>query len=168
MTTRTVVTLVDDLDGSDAVETVQFGLNGVDFEVDLSNVNAAKLRDTLGEFIAAARKVATTATPPARKTTAKSPTEVSEARTWLTQHGYEVKPKGRIPQDLMDVWRQNKDQAQEETPAGSHPEELPAVDLDISDEAVLAWHQVKGIKIPDGRQVNGPMRERYLKAHGGA
>ena len=50
------VKLVDDLDGSQASETVVFGLDGRHYEVDLSEENAARLRDGLSRFVQAARR----------------------------------------------------------------------------------------------------------------
>ena len=52
----TRVTLMDDLDGGQASETVYFSLNGRHYEIDLSAENAAKLRDALAPFVAAARR----------------------------------------------------------------------------------------------------------------
>ena len=49
------VKFVDDLDGSDAAATVSFGLDGTAYEIDLSDDNAAKLRDSLAVFVGAAR-----------------------------------------------------------------------------------------------------------------
>ena|GEM_PF-207073 len=50
-------TLVDDIDGCDADETVVFSLDGVSYEIDLAAANAAKLRDAIDVWVAAARKV---------------------------------------------------------------------------------------------------------------
>ena len=47
MATLTTVTVVDDLDGSEAAESVEFALDGVAYEIDLSEDNAEKLRDAL-------------------------------------------------------------------------------------------------------------------------
>ena len=49
------VTLVDDIDGSPASETVFFALGGRHYDIDLSAENAAKLRAGLGPFVAAVR-----------------------------------------------------------------------------------------------------------------
>ncbi|MBX6371823.1 MAG: Lsr2 family protein [Acidothermus sp.] len=57
MARQEVVTLVDDLDGSAAEETVRFGLDGETYEIDLSRSNARKLRDALAVYINAARRV---------------------------------------------------------------------------------------------------------------
>ena len=55
MAQRVSITLVDDLDGSEATETVAFGLDNTNYEIDLSEQNAKELRSRLDEFVAAAR-----------------------------------------------------------------------------------------------------------------
>ena len=50
------IRLVDDLDGEVADETVEFGVDGKNYEIDLSTANAKKLRDALAEFVASARR----------------------------------------------------------------------------------------------------------------
>ena len=66
---QTVITrFTDDLDGSQASGSVAFGLDGREYTIDLSDENAARLRDALAPYVAAARRVGrgrgrTTATP---------------------------------------------------------------------------------------------------------
>jgi nucleoid-associated protein Lsr2 len=55
MAQKVVVSLVDDLAGGTAEETVAFGLDGRDYEIDLSSANASKLREAVATFVAAAR-----------------------------------------------------------------------------------------------------------------
>src|SRR5919199_5694831 len=50
--------LVDDLDGGDADETVKFALDGIQYEIDLSEKNATKLREILAPYVAAGSRVA--------------------------------------------------------------------------------------------------------------
>lgn len=57
MAQRVQVILVDDLDGSEADETVHFSLDGTGYEIDLSRDNASRLRDALTPYLGAARKV---------------------------------------------------------------------------------------------------------------
>jgi hypothetical protein len=57
MASRTVTTLIDDVDGSDADETVRFSIDGTEYEIDLSEANAAKLRDGLAGYIGKARRI---------------------------------------------------------------------------------------------------------------
>lgn len=162
MATQTTVRLVDDLDGSDAVETIEFTVDGKDYEIDLSEVHVDQLRDALAEFVAAARRA-----PAKRRGRAAAPkagTDVSAARAWLKENGHQVKDKGRIPADLMDVYEQNKHQAPvDEAPADVEddtPDELPP--LDTSDEAVMAWWNYKGYK--PQTKVSAIMRTQYLAA----
>src|SRR5579859_5706583 len=54
---RTIVELVDDLDGTEASESVSFGLDGVEYTIDLSEDNAKKLRDGLSGFVEKAQRV---------------------------------------------------------------------------------------------------------------
>lgn len=57
MAQRVQITLEDDLDGSEASETVTFGLDGTTYEIDLNDKNAATLRDALATYVTAGRKV---------------------------------------------------------------------------------------------------------------
>jgi hypothetical protein len=99
------VLLTDDLDGSEADQTVTFGLAGVEYEIDLSDANAAELRDSLAPFVAAARKATGAA---ARKATrgagARKSSEgpsAGEVRQWAKDQGIEISDRGRVPNDLM-------------------------------------------------------------------
>src|ERR1700743_243211 len=58
MAKKVTVTLVDDFDGEGAAdETVEFGLDGVTYEIDLSAKNATKLRNDLKQWVEASRRV---------------------------------------------------------------------------------------------------------------
>lgn len=103
MAQKTVLELVDDLDGGPADETVAFALDGVEFEIDLSAENAAKLRDTLAEFVGHARRTG------GRRTRAKSATtspangkpDTQAVREWARSQGETVAERGRVPQALV-------------------------------------------------------------------
>ena len=56
MAQRVVVTLSDDIDGSEAAETIAFGLDGKSYEIDLNEANAEKLREALAPYVEAGRK----------------------------------------------------------------------------------------------------------------
>lgn len=53
MATLTVIELIDDLDGSEAMETVRFALDGTEYEIDLTEQNAGSLRGALARFVEA-------------------------------------------------------------------------------------------------------------------
>jgi hypothetical protein len=98
---RTVITtLVDDLDGSDAAETISFSLDGRHYEIDLSTDNAARLRESVAGFIQAARR----RSPQRRlRRTAIQPQQ-RVIRDWANSQGIEVNDRGRIPQSIVDQY----------------------------------------------------------------
>lgn len=112
MAQKVTVTLVDDLDGSEAEETVEFGLDGVNYTVDLSPGNATKLRDGLAEFVAKARRAggrkrasARSAGRPARPASADR--EQNQAiREWARRKGMKVSDRGRIPAEILESYHQ--------------------------------------------------------------
>jgi hypothetical protein len=112
MAQKVTVTLVDDLDGGTAEETVEFGIDGVAYEIDLSGGNALKLRDSLADFVSKARKAggrrSKTAGPPRRSTgggRASVDREQNAAiREWARKNGYNVSDRGRIPAEVLDAY----------------------------------------------------------------
>ena len=104
MAKRVETRLIDDLDGSEAAESVQFGLDGVVFGIDLSEVHAKELRAVLDPYVAAGTKV--TARSASRGRTAVVPSgqqrERNQAiRTWAVANRHQVAERGRIPQDIV-------------------------------------------------------------------
>jgi hypothetical protein len=55
MAQSTITYLTDDLDGSDADETVQFSIDGKTYEIDLNKKNAAAMRRAFKRYIAKGR-----------------------------------------------------------------------------------------------------------------
>ena len=108
MASRTTVTLVDDLDGNTADETVLFGLDGATYEIDLSSDHAKGLRSALEQYVAAGRRTggrrSSTASAPTRSstpTTGSSRTRNQEIRAWANSHGVALGDRGRIPNDVV-------------------------------------------------------------------
>src|ERR1700757_760701 len=100
MAQKVQVLLVDDLDGSEATETVSFGLDGVSYEIDLSSGNAGKLRKELAHYVEHARK----ASAPARRRRARTGPgrgRSAQIRAWAKQRGYKVNERGRIPANIV-------------------------------------------------------------------
>jgi hypothetical protein len=108
MARRIVVTDVDDVDGSTAAETVTFGLDGVDYEIDLSARNAKRLRAALEPYRAAGRRtggVSKRAVRTARPgSTRIDPQQLAAIRDWARRRGYEVSARGRVPQSVIDAY----------------------------------------------------------------
>ncbi|WP_136709924.1 Lsr2 family protein [Agromyces sp. H66] len=96
MATKTVVTLVDDLDGSDADETVAFAIDGTNYEIDLSADNAASFRAALRPYVDAARTASRRGGRGGRRSSATTATS-KEIRAWAEANGIDVPARGRIP-----------------------------------------------------------------------
>jgi hypothetical protein len=93
---------IDDLDGSAAEGTVQFGLDGTDYEIDLSAEHAEALRKALARYVGAARKVpASRRQGRARRQSGAHAVSNSHVREWARAQGIEVKERGRIPAELV-------------------------------------------------------------------
>jgi hypothetical protein len=100
MATKIAVTLVDDLDGSTAEETVRFGVGGAAYEIDLSRKNATAFRTGLAPFVEHARKGGRgPARRPARPTSARE--RSSDIRAWAKAQGITISDRGRIPASVV-------------------------------------------------------------------
>jgi hypothetical protein len=105
---RTVVHLIDDVDGGEADETVTFSLDGVDYAIDLSTSNADGLRKALAEFVTAARRTGKTGKA-AGKTQVKAGGDRAQnqaIREWARRNGHQVSERGRIPAELIAQFQQ--------------------------------------------------------------
>ncbi|MGI3784393.1 MAG: histone-like nucleoid-structuring protein Lsr2 [Janthinobacterium lividum] len=108
MAQRVQVILEDDLDGSTADETVLFGLDGAEYEVDLSTDNAQGLRDALAPWVGVARRTGgrrkrATATAP-RPAEAGTGANTSDVRAWAQENGYEVSSRGRVSAEVREAY----------------------------------------------------------------
>jgi hypothetical protein len=113
MAQRVVVELVDDLDGtvSDDVSSVSFGLDGAEYEIDLSEDNAERLRDVLADFVAAARRtggrIKRSVGPTKQAPRASADREQTKAiREWARHNGFELSDRGRIPSTVIDAFEE--------------------------------------------------------------
>lgn len=108
----TKVQLVDDLDGSEAAESVSFALDGSSYEIDLNADNASAFRETFMQYVAAGRKLGgRTRSNPApaerparaagRRTRPEGEPDPKEVRAWAESQGIEVSKRGRVPANLM-------------------------------------------------------------------
>ena len=107
MAQKVNIILVDDIDGSEAHETVSFGLDGTSYEIDLSDDNAAKLRDALALYIGHGRKVSGARRGGGRRAASSSSTggaSPKDIRDWARANGYTVPDRGRIPADVKAAY----------------------------------------------------------------
>lgn len=99
MAQKVQVLLLDDLDGGAADETVSFAIDGTNYEIDLSEANASKLRDALSPYISSARKAKRSRRAATQRSGGRGDT--SAIREWARSQGLKVSDRGRIPADIM-------------------------------------------------------------------
>jgi hypothetical protein len=102
VSSKVLVIIEDDLDGTKADETVEFGLDGAAYAIDLSDDNAKKLRGVLDGYVRKARKVSGRRSS-SRKTS--SGIDNRTVRRWAEANGIELSKRGRIPQDVVSQFR---------------------------------------------------------------
>ncbi len=100
MTQRVVTVLEDDVDGGPGDETVYFGLDGQEWEIDLSSYHANELRLILRPWLQVARKAG--GAPRAATFQVKTLADPRAVRAWASSRGIVFPSKGRIPQDVID------------------------------------------------------------------
>lgn len=104
------IRLIDDLDGEAADETVEFGIDGKSYEIDLSKDNASRLRDALSAYVAAARRAGGRRRGGASAGGARRPSidrEQNQAiREWARKRGMKVSDRGRIPAEVLEAYHQ--------------------------------------------------------------
>ena len=125
MAQKVNVVLVDDLDDSEATETVAFSLDGQAYEIDLNEKNAAELRDVMAKYVGAARKAGKQGsgsgagqrrsggrsggsggsggggrTPPAGSDRER----VQAIREWARANGHTVNERGRLSSSVIAAY----------------------------------------------------------------
>ena len=95
---------IDDLDGGEAAGTVRFGLDGTQYEIDLSAAHSQELRTALEQYISHARRIAGTARRAARGTRGNGAVDTAKVREWAKEQGIEIKDRGRVPANVVEKY----------------------------------------------------------------
>ena len=101
MAKRTITMLVDDVDGSEAQETISFALDGLSYEIDVNEENAAKLRDDFAVWTAHATRVG------GRRRSGASSSQgedLDAIRSWARANGFQVADRGRISAKVKEAY----------------------------------------------------------------
>lgn len=104
MAQKVNIILVDDLDGTEATETVSFALDGSSYEIDLNDANAAALREALGGYVGHARKVTGASRRGRKASAASSGSNTKDVREWAKAQGMDVSERGRISADVQQAY----------------------------------------------------------------
>jgi hypothetical protein len=109
---ETFTKLIDDLDGGEAAETVTFGLDGYNYEIDLSDKNAAKLRKAFETYVAHGTKVSHRSgvarlgrgRATGRSKAATDREQNAAIRAWALKKKFDVAPRGRIKAEIVAMY----------------------------------------------------------------
>lgn len=105
MAQKVNIILVDDLDGSEATETVSFGLDGTTYEIDLNDTNATALREALSGYIGHGRKVGSGPRRGGRRSAAAAGgPSAKEIRDWARSNGFDVPDRGRVSAEVREAY----------------------------------------------------------------
>jgi hypothetical protein len=116
MAKQVITLLTDDLDGGEADRTVEFGLDGVNYTIDLSEKNAGKLRKALDAYLSVATRVGRSGGADVRGArrgvvagTGRASRDQNQAiREWANKNGYEVSERGRIPSSIVEAYHNKR------------------------------------------------------------
>ncbi|MDO3396916.1 MULTISPECIES: Lsr2 family protein [Nocardioides] len=111
MAQKVQIILEDDLDGTEASETVSFALDGTSYEIDLTAENAAEMRDAFARYVGHARKVSSSRRGSGRRTSTAgsgsaggSGPSTKDIRDWAREQGMEVSERGRVSSEVREAY----------------------------------------------------------------
>lgn len=116
MARKIIHQLVDDIDGEliddGEGETVTFSIGGTAYEIDLSEKNAAGMREALDPWISKARRVPSSAAARGngragrggQRSTGAAKRDLTAVRTWARENGHEVSDRGRVPSTVLEAY----------------------------------------------------------------
>lgn len=118
MAQKVSVILIDDVDGSEADETIGFALDGISYEIDLSSDHAEQLREALEPWVSHGRRTGGSKRRPAAVTKPSStrsssngngqlqPEDRQHVRAWANESGFSVADRGRIAAEVITAWQE--------------------------------------------------------------
>lgn len=109
MAQYTVVHMKDDLDDSEAQQTIYFSLDNKDYVIDLNDKNAEVFRGKLAQYIEAGRKrdaSGSAAKPKRAARGAAAEVDPAVVREWARENGHEVSDRGRVSLNLIKAYHE--------------------------------------------------------------
>jgi len=111
MAQKTQVILTDDLDGSEATQTITFAFQGTSYEIDLNDEHAASIEESFAEWISNARKTTggRSGGAPARSSSSRSSSspkrsDLDAVRAWARENGHEISDRGRVSNKVLEAY----------------------------------------------------------------
>ena len=105
MAQKTTVTLIDDIDGSEATTTLTFAFDGKSYTIDLNDKHAAAFEKAVEPYISAGRRaVGPTVSRSRRRAASANEPGPEVIREWAKAQGIAVSERGRISQAVRDQY----------------------------------------------------------------
>lgn len=105
MSRHTKVIILDDLDGqTPADETIDFGVDGKNYQIDLTADHASEFRDVISRYTQVSRKASTKNTVPAPRNGKVRQADPKDVREWARSEGLDVAARGRISSRLVEQY----------------------------------------------------------------
>ena len=101
MAKRVITTLEDDLDGSEAIETINFSIDGTEYEIDLNDAHATELRGAMNKYTSVARKTTGRARPARKPGAGIGGSDTKAVRAWAIENGIAISSRGRVQADVV-------------------------------------------------------------------
>src|SRR5438270_12690730 len=104
------VVLTDDLDGSEATHTLNYVIDGQEYEIDLSEDNVQRFHEALEPFVSKGRQVQRQASgrrsrgDGRRRGGGSGRDDIPQIRAWAEANGHEVSARGRIKKEVIDTY----------------------------------------------------------------
>ncbi len=106
MAQRVVIQKTDDIDGSEATQTITFALEGVSYEIDLNDAHADELRAAIKQYATAGRRIGGAGRPaPSAARRSASGYDPKAVRAWAAANSVEIPARGRIPGAVLEQYR---------------------------------------------------------------
>ena len=108
MAQQVVKSLIDDIDGSEATETVTFAYRGQEYEIDLNEKHARQLAEALLPYMQHGRRLSRRSRPGKAAAGARGGTadrdRIAAIRQWAKDQGIAISARGRIPQHIVEQY----------------------------------------------------------------
>lgn len=104
MAQKVNIVLIDDIDETEADETVSFGLDGKEYLIDLTTEHAAGLRDALAPYLGHARPAGRRSAPRKAAAGTGPKSDATAVREWARGNGFDVPERGRLPKDVKEAY----------------------------------------------------------------
>ncbi|MDQ2729228.1 MAG: Lsr2 family protein [Actinomycetota bacterium] len=109
MAKETIIRITDDIDGSEAVESIRFGFRGTNYSIDLNAKNVAAIEKSFEKWIQHGQKFdAGTTRSRQRRATIANKDQTAAIREWAKANGYRVSDRGRIAAEVRDAYNASR------------------------------------------------------------